>query len=142
MLTLTRVGAHEARRPGDPVVKDVCADRPGSERAAYANTSLALPQRALGISADVFGDGNGEALRLAITNAINERFMYTIARVTWRGWRHVELRFPPELPQPLTLKALYVINRVGSETPVATAGSVGLRNVQVILAGGSDNAPK
>ena len=117
-------------------------DFTGSERAAYANVSLALPQRALGISADVFGDGNGEALRVAVTNAINERFMYTIARVTWRGWRHVEIRFPPELPQPLTLKAFYVINRVGPETPVATAGSVGLRNVQVILAGGSDNAPK
>jgi hypothetical protein len=117
-------------------------DFTGTERAAYANTSLALPQRALGVSTDVFGDGNGEALRVAVTNAINERFMYTIARVTWRGWRHVELRFPPELPQPLTLKAFYVINRVGSENPVAAAGSVGFRNVQVILAGGSDNAPK
>ncbi len=117
-------------------------DFTGSERAAYANASLVLPQRALGISADVFGDGNGEALRVAVTNAIDERFMYTIARVTWRGWRHVEFRFPPELPQPLTLKALYVINRVGPEPPVTTAGSVGLRNVQVMLAGGSDNTPK
>ncbi|HET9392366.1 MAG TPA: phosphodiester glycosidase family protein [Candidatus Rubrimentiphilum sp.] len=117
-------------------------DFTGSERAAYANASLALPQRALGISADVFGDGSGETLRVAITNAINERFMYTIAHVTWHGWHHVEFRFPAELAQPLTLKALYVINRVGSEPPVATAGSVGLRNVQVILAGGSDNVPK
>ncbi len=117
-------------------------DFTAGERAAYANASIALPQRALGISADVYGDGNGEALRVAVNNSINERFMYTVARIDWRGWRRVEFRFPPELPQPLTLKAVYVIDRVGPETPVTTAGTVGIRNVQVILAGGSGNPPK
>lgn len=117
-------------------------DFTGSERAAYANASIVLPQRALGITAEVYGDGNGEPLRIAVNNSINERFMYTIAHVDWLGWRKIEFRFPPELPQPLTLKALYVVNRVGPENPVTTAGSAGLRNVQVILAGGSDNAPK
>ena len=117
-------------------------DFTGSERAAYANASIGLPQRALGLTAEVYGDGSGEPLRVAINNSINERFMYTIAHVDWHGWRKVEFRIPPELPQPLTLKALYVVNRVGPENPVTTAGSVGLRNVQVILAGGSDNAPK
>ncbi len=135
--------------PGDLTIDTACQDCltlrydfTGNERAAYANASLALPQRALGISADVFGDANGEALRVAVNNAIDERFMYTIAHVDWHGWRHVEFRFPPELPQPLTLKAFYVINRVGVESSVTAAGSVGLRDVQVILAGGSDNSHK
>ena len=117
-------------------------DFTGTERAAYANVSLRLPQRALGVSLDVFGDGNGETLRLAVNNAINERFMYTLARVDWHGWRRVEFRFPPELPQPLTLKALYVINRVGPEAPVTAAGSVGFRDVRTIVAGSLNNAPK
>ncbi len=117
-------------------------DFSGKERAAYAQASIALPQRALGISADVFGDGNGEILRIAVNNAINERFLYTVATVDWHGWRRVEFDFPPALPQPITFKSLYVINRVGPSPPVRTAGFVAVRNMQVILAGNSGDAPK
>jgi hypothetical protein len=117
-------------------------DFTGDERAAYANASIPLPQRALGIAADVFGDGNGEILRLAVNNAINERFLYTVATVNWHGWRHVELRFPPALPQPITFKSLYVINRVGPGTPVQAAGSIAVRNLHVVLAGSASNSPK
>jgi exopolysaccharide biosynthesis protein len=117
-------------------------DFSGNERAAYVNAPIVLPQRALGISADVFGDGNGEVLRLAINNAINERFLYTLAKVDWRGWRHVELRFPPELPQPITFKSIYVIDRVGPGPAVQAAGSIALRNVRVLLAGSASKLPK
>jgi hypothetical protein len=110
-------------------------DFTGKERAAYIDASVQLPQRALAIAADVYGDGNGEILRLAVNNAINERFLYTLSRIDWHGWRHVEFRFPPALPQPITLKALYVINRVGPTQPVTTAGSISIRNLQVVLAG-------
>jgi hypothetical protein len=117
-------------------------DFSGNERAAYANAPIVLPQRALGISADVYGDGNGEVLRLAVNNAINERFLYTLAKIDWHGWRHVELRFPPELPQPITFKSMYVINRVGPGPAVETSGSIALRNVRVLLAGSASNRPK
>lgn len=117
-------------------------DFTGTERAAYANATLRLPERALGITADVFGDGNGETLRLAVNNAINERFLYTLAKVTWRGWRRVEFRFPPALPQPITLKSLYVINRVGPGDAVQSAGTVSLRNVRVLLAGSDQSSRK
>lgn len=135
--------------PGELVPDPACSecltlsyDFSGTERAAYANASIALPQRALAISMEINGDGNGETLRIAVNNAINERFMYTVAHVDWRGWRRVQFRFPSALPQPLTLKALYVINRVGSENPVTAAGSVGIRNVRLTLAGGSEQLPK
>ncbi|HET9095151.1 MAG TPA: phosphodiester glycosidase family protein, partial [Candidatus Baltobacteraceae bacterium] len=117
-------------------------DFTGTERAAYIDASAVLAERALGIGADVYGDGNGEVLRLAVNNAINERFLYTLARVTWHGWRHVDFRFPPALPQPITLKALYVINRVGPEPPVTAAGAVSIRNLAVLLAGSSPSAHK
>lgn len=135
--------------PGQLVADPACEgcmildyDFSGTERAAYANVSISLPQRALGISMEINGDGNGEVLRIALNNAINERFMYTIARVDWRGWRRVHFTFPAALPQPLTLKALYAINRVGSADPVATAGSIGIRNVRLTLAGGAERTPK
>lgn len=117
-------------------------DFSGNERAAYANAPIVLPERALGVSAEVFGDGNGEVLRLAVNNAINERFLYTLAKIDWRGWRHVELRFPPELPQPITFKSVYVIDRVGPGPAVQAAGSIALRNVRVLLAGSASKPPK
>lgn len=117
-------------------------DFSGKERAAYANATIPLAKRALGISADVYGDGNGETLRLAVNNAINERFLYTIAKVTWQGWRHVEYRFPPALPQPITFKSMYVIDRVGPGPAVQSAGAVSLRDVRVLLAGSGESSPK
>jgi exopolysaccharide biosynthesis protein len=114
----------------------------GQERAAYANASMPLPQRVLALTADVFGDGNGATLRVALNNAINERFLYTVATVDWRGWRHVEFRLPQSLPQPITFKSLYVINRVGPSAPVKAAGAIAIRNTRVILAGSARNVPK
>jgi len=117
-------------------------DFTGTERAAYIDATMLLPQRALGIAADVYGDGNGEVLRLAVNNAINERFLYTVATVNWHGWRHVEFRVPASLPQPLTFKSLYVINRVGPGAPVTAAGAISVRNLQLILAGSAQHSSK
>ena len=143
--TAPRGGPGQLAPDPDPACKDcliLSYDFEDIERAAYANASILLPQRVLGITAEINGDGNGEVLRIAVTNAINERFMYTIAHIDWHGWRHVQLRFPPALTQPLSLKAIYVINRVGSEIPVTAAGSLGIRNVRLTLAGGSEQPPK
>ncbi len=129
----------------DPTCKDcliLSYDFTATERAAYANTSIPMPQRVLGISAEINGDGNGEPLRIAVNNAINERFMYTIAHIDWQGWRRVQFRFPAALTQPLTLKAIYAINRTGSENPVTAAGSVGIRSVRLTVAGGAGHPPK
>lgn len=117
-------------------------DFSGTERAAYIDAPTPLPQRALGISADVYGDGNGEILRIALDNAINERFLYTMATLNWHGWRRVEFRIPPALPQPLTFKALYVINRVGPAPPVTAAGAISVRDLTVELAGSAQKAHK
>lgn len=117
-------------------------DFTGNERAAYIDTSAQLPERVLAISAEVFGDGNGETLRIALNNAINERFLYTFATVDWRGWRHVEFALPQAIPQPITLKALYVINRVGPTQAVSAAGAVSIRDLRVILAGSSQSRTK
>ncbi len=117
-------------------------DFSGDERAAYADDEARLPERALGISAEVYGDGNGEILRAAVNNAMNERFLYTIAAVNWHGWRHVELRFPAALPQPITLKSLYVIDRVGPGPAVKAAGEIAIGTLRVILAGSVISTPK
>jgi len=135
--------------PGGISVGTICPgcltlsyDFTGSERAAYAGMTLQLPQRALGLQADVFGDGNGEVLRVAIDNAIHERFLYTLAKIDWRGWRHVAFRFSSSIAQPITFKSLYAIDRVGPEPPAAAAGSVTIRRLQVVLAGSDPTRTK
>jgi len=111
-------------------------DFSGIERAAYLQTSLALPAQTVAVSVEVYGDGNGETLRGALYNAIDERFLYTFARIDWRGWRRVQLRVPAALVQPVTLKALYVINRVNPQEPaVRAAGAIALRNLFAVVAG-------
>ncbi|HEV3154974.1 MAG TPA: phosphodiester glycosidase family protein [Candidatus Baltobacteraceae bacterium] len=117
-------------------------DFSGTERAAYADAAITLPEPALGLAADVYGDGNGEILRVAVNNAINERFLYTLSTIDWHGWKTVELRFPPALAQPLTLKSIYVINRVGPSQAVTASGSVALRSIRAILAGSAVESPK
>lgn len=140
--TAPRGQAGHIDRPDDCACLELQYDFTGKERAAYANASIVLPQRALGIAADVYGDGNGETLRLAVNNAINERFLYTVSKVDWKGWRRVQFRFPPALPQPITFKSLYVINKVGPEPAAVAQGSIGLRNVRVILAGSTPSTTK
>jgi exopolysaccharide biosynthesis protein len=113
-----------------------------NEHAAYANVRMALPPRALAIEADVHGDGNGETLRAALDNAIGERFLYTVAAIDWHGRRRVRLPVPTDLPQPVILRGLYVIDGVGSGPHVRRAGSIVIRDVRVVLAGGPQHEPK
>ena len=42
------------------------------ERAAYLVTDVTLPQGSVAVAFDVFDDGGGEQLKLALRNAINE----------------------------------------------------------------------
>ncbi|MGZ3515989.1 MAG: phosphodiester glycosidase family protein [Vulcanimicrobiaceae bacterium] len=127
--------------PGSLSVGAPCAncialryDFTGAERAAYLDGKIPLPNGALGLSFDVNGDGNNEVLRVALDNAINERFTLTANRVAWNGWRHVAVKFPPALAQPATLQQIYVVSKLGGQA-VTSAGTIALRNVRVILAG-------
>jgi hypothetical protein len=104
--------------------------------------SIPLRERALGISADVEGDGNGETLRVAVENAIHERFLYTLARIDWRGKRRVEVRFPQGLPQPIVLRSIYVVAKVGAASAAPRPGAVVLSDVREILAGSAGSTPK
>ncbi|MBV9149421.1 MAG: phosphodiester glycosidase family protein [Candidatus Eremiobacteraeota bacterium] len=109
-------------------------DFSGQERAAYLATARDLPDFPIGLRLDVNGDGQGEVLRVAITNALDERFLLTVARVTWRGWQTHEVRFPSTLLPPLRLQAIYVVNALRS-SPVRAAGEIAFRNLKVISAG-------
>ncbi|MBV8726394.1 MAG: phosphodiester glycosidase family protein [Candidatus Eremiobacteraeota bacterium] len=109
-------------------------DFTSQERAAYLASARELPDFPIGLRIDVNGDGQGEVLRVAVTNALDERFLLTIARVTWRGWQTREVRFPSTLLPPLHLQAVYVVNALRSSA-VHGAGEIAFRNLKVIAAG-------
>ncbi|HEY8298741.1 MAG TPA: phosphodiester glycosidase family protein [Candidatus Baltobacteraceae bacterium] len=114
-------------------------DFTGTERAAYLEGSVPLPKQSLGLAFDVDGDGNGEVLRVALLNAINERVALTAGKITWNGWRHVVVKLPASLAQPVRLAQIYVVNALGGP-PVSAAGAISLRDVRTILAGSGDSS--
>jgi len=110
-------------------------DFTGVERAAYMNGMLALPDNAVGISMDVFGDDSGVALRAALINGINERVPVTIAQgINWEGWRRREFFFPAGATPPLHLRSLYVLRSLEGAA-IHSQGSVSFRNIRVLVAG-------
>ena len=151
-----RVGEHEldlpigsqwrftTAPPGNPGAMSVgaaCAecvtlryDFTGAERAAYLAADRNLPDFPIGLRMDVNGDGNGELLRVALSNALDERFLLTVGRVDWRGWQTREVHFPATLLPPLRLHAIYVVNALRT-APVHGAGELSFKNLKVIAAG-------
>ncbi|MBC5829312.1 MAG: phosphodiester glycosidase family protein [Candidatus Eremiobacteraeota bacterium] len=114
---------------------EIAYDFSGSERAAYMNGMLALPDNAVGLSIDVFGNGSGAALRAALRNSINERLAVTVApNINWQGWRRREVFFPAAATPPLRLASLYVVGALGAST-IHTRGSLAFRDVRLLVAG-------
>lgn len=110
-------------------------DFTGKERAAYLDTAVALPPRALALRLRVLGDGSGAILRIALVNAIHERFLYTLARDDWKGWRTLRFAIPRALAKPVTLAALYAIDRVGPAPAVRASGALTFGAIDAEVAG-------
>lgn len=103
-----------------------------NEHAAYAVVERDLPPGTVGLSFDLQGDSSGAELRLALRNAINEQILVTAVTLDQPGLRHVVVRFPAGLAQPLRLVGFYTIPSRGAPT---ASGSVVIGNVHVLVAG-------
>jgi hypothetical protein len=104
----------------------------GNERAAYAMANLPLPAQTIGLSFDVFDDGSGSRLRVALRNAINEDVLLHGTHLDRPGWRHVVVRWALASSEARRLLAIYVLPGKGMEL---SAGRVVLKNVRAIVAG-------
>jgi hypothetical protein len=114
-------------------------DFTATERAAYAQTAIALPGEPQALRVDVFGDdAAGIGVRVALVNGLGERRALTLVRaVDWRGWRTVEVGLPDDVSPPVTLVALYAVDSLAN-APTHAAGSLVFRNPLVVLAGSSE----
>ena len=108
------------------------------ERAAYLVTDVTLPQDSVGIAFEVFDDGEGEQLKLALRNAINEEVLLSAGVMNHPGWRAVEVRLPSGLAQPARLVAIYVI---GSSASALLRGNISVRNLHAVVAGQESSRP-
>jgi len=102
------------------------------EHAAYAVAERELPAGSVGLSFDVRDDGSGAALRLALRNAIDEQVLLAAVTLNQQGLRHVVVRFPLGMPQPMRLVGFYVIATRASPAP---AGSIVIGNVRALVGG-------
>jgi len=134
--TRVRVGDHTLVVPAFAEIA-LSYDFTGSARAAYANAAIALPDEPVGMSVDVYGDGNGVPLRAALVNRYGERAALTLAKsIDWTGWRRVAVTLPPGLNPPLQLIALYVVRSLGGP-PIRAAGALRFRALAVVVPGSS-----
>lgn len=108
------------------------------ERAAYAVVNLALPPATVGLAFDVNDGGDGARLKIAVRNAIAEDLFVSATVLDRPGWRHVTVRFPPQASRPVMLVGIYVLPARGTQV---AAGSVEIRNVRAVVAGGEPPAP-
>jgi hypothetical protein len=108
------------------------------ERAAYLVTNVALPQRSVAVAFEVFDDGNGEQLKLALRNAINEEVLLSAGTMEHAGWRTVVVPLPLGLAQPARLVAIYVIGR---NAAASMQGSIAVKNLHAVVAGTKADRP-
>ncbi|MBD5635067.1 MAG: hypothetical protein IAI49_11370, partial [Candidatus Eremiobacteraeota bacterium] len=107
----------------------------GGERAAYANTGMALPGEPQSFAVELEGDGSGVGVRAAFVNSFGERRALTLARaVDWEGWRPVTVALPDDLNPPVRLVALYAVDSLANAATHAE-GSLAFRNASVVVAG-------
>lgn len=101
-------------------------------RAAYAMTSLELPKDTVGIEFELHDDGDGAELKVALRNAINEQILVAATPLTHAGWRHVVVRFPAGLAQPLRLESIYAVH---DGHAAQTQGTIVIKGVRALIAG-------
>ncbi|HXW50397.1 MAG TPA: phosphodiester glycosidase family protein [Candidatus Acidoferrales bacterium] len=102
-------------------------------RAAYAQTSIVLPQQPIGLSIDVYGDGQNEWLRGGYKNSDGNDESLTIARhVDWRGWRTIRVAIPPQAAWPITWTRFYPVE---PDKGASERGSLWFRNFTLYDAG-------
>ena len=132
-VTRVRVGAHAVAIPYAET--QLAYDFTGSARAAYANTSIVLPDEPTALGLVVFGDGNGVPLRASFLNRFGERSVVTLAaHVDWQGWQRVTIRLPGDLNPPIRLTSLYVVPSLGGP-PVRASGALRFRDLSVVVPG-------
>lgn len=102
-------------------------------RAAYADTTLAVPGRPLAFALDVFGDGRGEWLRLGYRNADGVADSLTLARhVDWQGWRTLRAALPHGVRFPVNIFRIYAVETLKTSRE---QGSLWLRWLSAIQPG-------
>jgi hypothetical protein len=109
-----------------------------TERAAYLVTEVPLPQRSVAVSFDVYDDGQGAILKLALRNAINEEVLLTVGPMDHPGWRRVTARLPAGIAEPARLVAIYAI---GADATATISGTISVKNLHAVVAGAAEQRP-
>jgi len=110
-------------------------DFTGTERAAYADTDVALPGEPQAFTVEIDGDRSGVGVRAAFVNTFGERRALTLTRaVDWSGWRAQTVALPDDLNPPVRLVSLYAVDSLAN-APSHAAGTLTFRRPSVVDAG-------
>jgi hypothetical protein len=110
-------------------------DFSNGERAAYADTGVALPGEPQSFSVEINGDASGVGVRAAFVNTFGERRALTLTpAIDWSGWRALTVVLPDDLNPPVRLVSLYAVDSLANAATHA-AGSLAFRHASVVVAG-------
>jgi hypothetical protein len=87
-------------------------------RAVYALGTRALGQP-VALKLWAYGDGQGAWLRVKVRDAAQQVHLLDAARrVDWKdSWKELRVPISEDIPRPLTLEAIYVVEPDASRTP-------------------------
>lgn len=113
--SITKNSSLEPSRNGQPALK-LSYDLTGQTGTAAAylvrKQPILFADRPLQVGAWVFGDGKRHWLRGTIYDSQGKQHTIDFTSpsgITWTGWRYVTANIPSELPLPLTLERMYVV---------------------------------
>lgn len=87
-------------------LKHSLEDKAGNDISDTFTTSL-MPKK-LGMW--VYGDGKAPWLRAVITDGDdNSRTLDLVSRINWTGWKYVDAEIPSDVPLPISLNYIYMV---------------------------------
>lgn len=124
--SLAKNSGYEPARKGQPAVKlsyDLRGETGTSAAYAVRKQPILFNDRPLQLGAWVFGDGKGHWLRGNIYDGQGKQHSIDFTAqggLTWTGWRYVRASIPTNLPLPISLDKIYVVETDDSKKGTGT----------------------
>lgn len=87
----------------------------------------------------VYGNGNAPWLRAILEDGDNEEKTIELAsRIDWTGWKYIEADIPKEMPEPITLDRIYMVE---TDKNLHLNGTVYIDDISYIYTDDDDKVP-
>ncbi|KYG90301.1 S-layer homology domain-containing protein [Metasolibacillus sp. FSL H7-0170] len=121
---------------------DMTGNKEGTA-AAYLrlNSLIQLPAEPIKLGVWVYGDGNGTWVRGQIRDVAGGKHTIDFTEEngqTWTGWKYIEADIPKDIPKPISLESIYIVQPTLEKQK---AGTLYFDKLQAIYSSNYEEAP-